>query len=344
MKGWFSVKKFLVVVLVLSLFFGTGTTVAAIHQTIEYSEDDIVPQTIPLWLKVLGYVFRAVSNGIPGPATWKPQVTHYDYWVEVSSGSIKFNDGSDGFNEVFKELYGERDHSIYMYAHSHQLFWVGKIGLVLRDPNGVRRINQTVGHRQYAWYNIGNNIGYYEACYNTTNKHKWTLLIDYHYPLWPFESENFSGEKKYADIDGRRYLLPSKQHANSSFPELQGNKNNTITMSELYDQFYDTNQHLLVDAAKDFKAGDRIYINDCILDVHYNDEEDATAFMFSNKEEFTEIHFSGDLSQQFKAGDNINLAFRLLPICEEHNLVILDYNKLIIEQDIAPDISQFIIH
>lgn len=342
-------KTILVVVLVFSMVMGTGLQAAAIPKRdyVEISSlDEVVPQATPLWLEVLLWAFKTVLiNGMPGPASWEPEVTHHDYGVEISTGSIKFNDGSDGFGAVIKDVYGEGSgYWIMMYGHSHQLFWVGNISLLLRDPNGQYPVNKTIGHRQYIWHFL-ESIGYYEVIFSSTDKHSWTLFIDYTQYGLNNSIENLSTDNKTVNIDGRRYLLPSNQHANTSSSELRGNsENNTITMAELYDQFYDTEKQLLVDVAKDFIAGDRIYINDCIFDLHYNDEKDITEFIFSNKDEFTEIHFSGDLTRQFKAGDNVTLVFKLLPICEEHNLVILNYNKLIIEQDNAPDINQFLIY
>lgn len=356
-------SKFVCILLVVSLLgIGGGMKVSAsekeesVEITSSHELETSTNGTLAaggLWRTVLKYGFKLLLNA-SSPKNVAPKVTHGSSRDTASSGTVSFNvKGKNEFNTVKKEVHGERvGHEIEMWANSGQLLKTGKLGVVLYDPKGISRINRSVGHNQYSWYKItSGKTGRYQAQYNTTSKHKWNLWIGYIHggkglksTFTKVNEDNVEIEEfDFIDIGDKRYLVPSNEHLESTKTvQTMNMEESPISFFQLHNQFYDEKYNMLVDVAKDYNAGDTIYVQDTIIDLQYNIEEDYTELHFNNVEETVEAHFSGDLTNRFDIGDKLTFKFNLLSVSDEYDFVELDYNQQILENDEVPSIDEFL--
>jgi hypothetical protein len=245
---------------------------------------DITTQNKNIGRTILSAAFKIISYYSDYFYSRDPVVTYGKSRDTASSGEIHFNNKYDsGYGAaVDKEVEGvSGGHQIEMWANSGQLFWSGSIAVILRDPSGVKRINRSVGHNQYSWYEIPSwNTGRYLAEYVSDEKDTWNLWVGYYhfgdfhnecdsrgncyiYDSYDIQGdnnivtmENADGVKmKFEKIGDKRFLIPSKNHLQKKYSI---SKNDFLSFKDLHNQFYDTELNSYVDVAKNFKPGDLI--------------------------------------------------------------------------------------
>ena len=54
------------------------------------------------------------------------------------------------------------------------------------------------------------------------------------------------------------------------------------------------------------------------------------------------LHFTGDLTQDYKVGDSFRLFFEIVPITEDKEFVDLDYNVMFSNTGELPSLDQFL--
>ncbi len=126
---------------------------------------------------------------------------------------------------------------------------------------------------------------------------------------------------KYIVYNDTRYDYPSESHIKS---DASFDKEAFLTMEEMeFVQFYDEVLEEFVSVARNFVAGDYIYISDIITGISFNENDNKTRMSIG---EYSTLVFEGSLTKRFNVGDEIKLKFKLIPIIEDDIFVTLNYN------------------
>lgn len=330
----------------------------------ELSNDDISIDATNIGRIVLKAAFKIISKYGDFFYHRTPTVSYGPSRDTASSGEIHFNNKYNrGYGAaVDKEIQGVKaGHQIERWANSGQLLWGGKISVILRDPNGVKRINRTVGHNQYSWYSIPiGNTGKYLAEYVSNSKHTWNLWIAYYHfgdfvdypcdgsgncynstPNTLTTVNQYGKEVQFKKIGNKRFIVPSKNHVQLNS---ENYNKKIINFNEFHNQFFDEELNSYVDVAKNYIVGDVIRVRDTIKALEYDKKEDATYFWFEfsdNKVDY--VKFSGDLTNKFKMGDQLEFKFKLFPATKDNKYVILNYNYEVENTGKTPNIDGYLV-
>ena len=121
-----------------------------------------------------------------------------------------------------------------------------------------------------------------------------------------------------------------------------------LDLTELNNQFVNQADGKTVDYLADFDHGDVVSFSDTIVDIQYNDVENATTFYFIevNSSEKIGWKFDGDLTDQYNIGDTLNLSFDVVDTatCQDITFESLDYFGAAFARDIGdsyPSINDY---
>lgn len=110
--------------------------------------------------------------------------------------------------------------------------------------------------------------------------------------------------------------------------------------------FYNEKIEELSNQSKSLNVGEHAKIIDTITNLEYDKENDKTIFHFKANYEHDisshELHFAGNLTDNYSVGDKISLSFEIMPLTEEYDFVDLDYNIMFSKTGVVPEISSFI--
>lgn len=307
-------------------------------------------------LKVLAKVLvnpikKIPINNNPG------RVLDHGSFANVTHNSVTFNTGSIG-SAVSKDVTGYGQDIIRPYLKRNQLIPGVKGYINVLDTNGKLLLSRTVTNGQSIDYKIPfastSSARKYMIHYGATDKAAWIPAMNFipykdYGPVAPIsiDANNLNNQDELYFHKNRVYL---KQESSKSIKfNLKSSqvKNNAYTMNNLYLEFYNDENEELTDQAKNLKSGDKIIMKDEIVDLEYNSVKDNTTFKFKstfNDVEFHEIRFKGDLTKDYKFGDQINLNFEILSILNvgAEEFIDLNYNVEFEETGDVPKINSFI--
>lgn len=298
----------------------------------------------------------------------EPSITLGNSRDTASSGTINYKK----IGSVRKDIEAvKKGHEIEMWANSHQIGWTGKIVVTLSRPDSSKdAINRTVGHNQYSWFTV-QKAGKHVARWTTSNSHSWTLWHAYYHwgdlhkkcdskgncmlPTGNIDinlnvkEDNLivgvdeSGNKVMFETVGEyRYMLPTEKHKNNTKLLQQSSFPNTLTMNELYYEYYDENLDQKVDISKNYIAGDEIQVTDTIIGLEYDSDMDATLFEFKSDVGSQYLAFKGDLTEKYSIGDSISFKFMIVSLHEGHEYTTINYTK-VTNDGIIPDINEYLV-
>lgn len=311
----------------------------------------VSPVALVGWKDVLMAAFEYVLANTKSPVKHKATFSDNGATASVTPGSVSFNKGSNGVNTVDKKIFAQKaGHQISMWANSQQLFYTGKIGVVLRKGT-AKPINRTVGHNQYSFYKVkSGKTGNYIASFNSTSSHKWRVWVGYsHYTNTSRRAVSLSAkaqESDFTQIEDKMYLMPTESHVAPLAKKRMASKASltSMTFKEIYEEFYDKEQDSLVDVPKTLSAGDSIIVEDRISDVKFDEESDATFFYFNDARTPVELPFRGDQTSKFAQGDTVKFKFTLKAVSEGHDFVGFDYTDAIDNTGEFPSLEDFLVN
>ncbi|GAA2943189.1 hypothetical protein ACFO7V_17930 [Glutamicibacter bergerei] len=339
----------------IAALIASGAGVAPAHAEtikpqVEAVEPDVGSVALIGWKSVMMAAFEYILANTKSPVKHKATFSDNGSRATSTPGSVSFNKGSNGVNTVDKKVFAQKaGHKIEMWANSQQLFYTGKIGVVLRKGSS-KPINRTVGHNQYSTYTVGSGkTGNYIASYNSTSSHKWRIWVAYyHYGTKSLRSLNAdpaTQEPDFAQVQDKMYLKPSESHLHSSDKarKFMKSADTSLTFSELYEEFYDREQDSLIDVPKSLSANDSVTVTDTISDIKFDQESDATFFYFNDARTPVELPFSGDHTEQFATGDTVKFKFSLNKVSDVHDFVSFDYTDIIDKTGKFPPLEDFLV-
>lgn len=315
------------------------------------------------WLKKLVWpVAKSVAGGA-GDYFYnvEPSYTSSQYGETITPGSIDFNSDTAGAATYFDFKIPSTGHSVNVYADSvwYSIF-TRKISVTLTNPYGYYVINRTVNPTQWSTYSPG-ITGDYRATWTQNSSQSWTPYLGYRYDNGyaianditnDIISLNTVSAKNSDTKDVNEHMItvetygniikPSKEHI--SHNSKSKNSNTFLNAVELDQQFIDSSLGVHVYGMKDYEVGDNVYFEDTIVDIKYDEEKNHTKFTFNGGEDYMMV-FRGDLTNEYKVGEMLNLKFKVKQLIKGDNkLAIIDYFKHGLDYNKkAPNINKYLI-
>ncbi len=139
---------------------------------------------------------------------------------------------------------------------------------------------------------------------------------------------------------GNYVAIKRKNISNSKLNKKYG----FITFNDLRNEFYDAQSNMFVHQSINYNIGDEIIVSDRIADLVYDSDSNETSLFFKVEDTTMEsASFKGDLTKRFKAGEEIKLKFKILPMFDDSNeYQIIDHNFYHQSNDAAPSIDDFL--
>ncbi|CAG9620910.1 hypothetical protein [Sutcliffiella rhizosphaerae] len=328
-----------------------------------YIDEEI---TVSNWARNIGVkgLFAALDRASQHLFNRSPSNSYGGTRDTSSSGTIHFNQGSQKVASVRKDVQVvKRGHEVEMWANNHNLLSpTAKIVVLLTTPGGSDVINRSVGHNQYSWYKA-TSTGQHRARYITSNAHSWTLWQAYYH--WGdlasvctgctqsigdennsasfTKANNENGDTvTFENVDGRKHVV-SESNQNAKAKNNINSTNNSLTLGELYLDFYDEDLEVLTDTPKSFTENDIVVVSDTIADIQFIEETNETEFLFTTPYSNQTVNFSGDLTHNYKVGQEISFKFEFVKIYPDKEYLTLDYRKQVEDNDnIAPSIKDYL--
>lgn len=239
--------------------------------------------------------------------------------VRVSSGSIEYNNGTNGpssYIDVAVSSPYSGTPNIYVSVSVSTDFLTGLtdvMAVTLTNPSGSYVINTTLGINGSKGYSVRSSgaQGTYRATYSITNRKKWTgevWVYDYNAPS--SYAETFS-DRVFSSEHNKYYLISSKRE-NMVFDTRLAQNEGTINVDELYEQFWDPSLNEYVYLLNDYRVGFLIRVEDDIEKLVFDEEKNRTIFEFCTRRGTAYWPFEGDLRDRFSAGDSIAFSLQVV--------------------------------
>ncbi len=266
----------------------------------------------------LWYILKKASTAYYSRS---PSIEVGDNYVSSSTGSIYFNQGDTGAAAKVSVSLPWSRMAVDVHVTSDALNWLDKISIILTTPDGKKDvINKSIGRGQLASYDSASPYGTYQLRFVENDASKWTC----YYTLYDFNYVPKSGVKKAVTSEGNMvkyivtkdnskiYTIRSNYQSNILKSFNDNDKNKVLNITELSGQFFDERAQTYVNDLKDYDIGDMIYFQDIIKTIKYNESDNSTSFIFSNKDYSTEWKFNGDLTNLYHDNGTIRLKFKVV--------------------------------
>ncbi|KPB04996.1 DUF4825 domain-containing protein [Bacillus sp. CHD6a] len=129
--------------------------------------------------------------------------------------------------------------------------------------------------------------------------------------------------KKYIEVDGKRYLVPSDMHKGSS--KVDG-KEEVYTFADMSYEFYDKGWGKQVHVARSFDMWETIKVRGELQTIAYDETTKQSTLSFAPQQSHSMV-FDGDLTTKYEPGDVLIFEFQFVPLIDEtYEFVQLDYD------------------
>lgn len=316
-------KFYKVIALVLALTMSMNTfTIAHANTT---SRQDIQTQAIDTgtWIEwIANAVFKVAAAASSAMYNVVPSRTVTSNMARANSGSIKYNDtyGSMSYIDVLADSNYLVDRKPYMsISLSVQTDFInaltGVMAVSLTAPDGSYKINTTLGSNGITAYAVNSQAyeGLYRATYSTTETETWSTQVTLYDNYAPTTRNQMNDDIIIDWQNNKYYTIPSETHmVKERYRQHSIRNNNTMTVGELYNEFWDESLSDFVYSVKSYDAGDEIIISDVIKDISYDEEKNRSVLEFETEYGMACWPFDGNLLSQFKAGDRVAFEFQVV--------------------------------
>ncbi len=334
-----------------------------------FIEDEYTTSAVPISTirTVLKYAFK-ISDYLYSGSTTNRYPQNYVEGADMDSfttGAINFNDkmssgfGSTATKEILATQSGQK---VSMMGINQQTF-VGKMAFQVWKNGSL--IGNPSSKNPYEIYDKSLSSGTHQLAYIVTAKETWSGYTAFYHYAAGNNTPTVIGEELSSissSIDGMSSNINFNAITNSDNIEIKEkgnyiaikrknvsndmlNKNRSyITFNDLRNEFYDAQSNMFVHQSINYNIGDEIIVSDRIADLVYDSDSNETSLFFKVEDTTMEsISFKGDLTKRFKAGKEIKLKFKILPMFDDSNeYQIIDHNFYHQSNDVAPLIDDFL--
>ena len=318
-----SLRKFVAITLIISMCFCGKTTAFAADNINVVAVDTERASSINWW--EIGWII--LSDYVERLINLDGQSVKDNNWAYLVSPSVEYNTGDMGPELYFRPQVNNSVGTIRM--HGHRVIFVdifSQLALILSDASGDTVSQATTGTNQYMFYTKSSSdvSGRWKAQFISTQTYKWQLYYAHYYnanssATLPLVEDNF-----YFGSNNRVY-----QFSDNNWVNARTVAPDVLNMTQLNDQFMNLADGMTVDYLKDFSAGDAITFSDTIVDIVYNNTENATTFYFMENTSGEKIgwKFDGNLTDEYSSGDVLSLQFEVLNVAKYQDITFesLDY-------------------
>lgn len=311
--------------------------------------------------KVASFLAKVLINFIGSV----PLHSHPGYVSDLGGGDYYVTHPSVDYNQngigtiIRKDVLAYGQDILRPYMQKEQIL-AGKVGIQIYNSSHVMVDDKQMSSGLTFDYKVpgGYDTEYnYYIHYAVHNKERWTPRMFYINIVPPClgcgtnsiepskQVVEFSGGELTNKVmkDNRIYIKQSG--ISTSMNSLRPSK--SLTMNELYTEFYDGNTRELTDQAKTLSPGSQVKMIDVIEDISYHKDEGYTEFKFKSEYSnlnYHSVYFNGDLSNEYKIGNSIELTFNVVKTAEinGNTFVDLDYNLEAGKSDVYPSIDSFL--
>ncbi len=316
---------------------GTSKELEVLHEENFFDSENTLPRASSTWIDwaatAIKWIIYKIDNAVYNVSASKEIGSNY---VKVSSGSIEYNNGTNGSSSYIdinaRSPYnssGNPDMSISLATSCSFLTGLTDVmAVTLTNPSGSYVINTTLGMNGITAYGIkkASAQGTYRATYAVTKNQKWTTSATIFDANTPTKSSfDINNQNMVIDWnDNKYYYIPTNDETVSTF--VLSNKD-ILDVDELYEQFWDSKLNKYVYDLKNYVVGDNLIVSDSIKDITYDSEKKRTILEFDTRRGTAYWPFDGNLLSQYNVGDQVTFAFSVVQAYASKSYVFesLDY-------------------
>lgn len=316
---------------------GVSKKVGVVQEDFSLDLEEALPRATSTWVDwaaaAIKWVIYKVDNVLYNVSASKEVGSNY---VRVSSGSIEYNNGTNGSSSYIdinaRSPYlssGNPNMSISLSTSCSFLTGLTDVmAVTLTNPSGSYVINTTLGMNGITSYGVkkASAQGTYRATYAVTKNQKWTAaarLFDANTPTR--SSFDIDNQNMVIDWDDNKYYyIPTNDETVST---VALSSENILDVDQLYEQFWDSKLNEYVYDLKNFVVGDNVIVSDSIKGITYDAEKERTILEFDTRRGTAYWPFDGNLLDQYNVGDQVTFVFNVVQAYESEAYVFenLDY-------------------